>query len=649
MCGIAGFWAPQGRLDAGAARETLAGMTDAIAHRGPDATSAWLNGETGIALGHRRLSIVELSSAGAQPMTSDSGRLVIVYNGEIYNHVALRHDLEAAGAAPTWRGLSDTETLLAAIEAWGLEETLRRAYGMFALALWDRSAHSLTLARDRLGEKPLYFAQTRGTLLFGSELKALLAFPGFAPGLDPEAIDSFLRLSYIPAPRAIYQGVAKLMPGTLARFTTPGTAPKVINYWSLDGVIAETASERATLGGFDASAEALDAVLAEVVESQMMAEVPLGAFLSGGIDSSLITALMQERSARPVRTFSIGFDNARFNESKHAAAVADHLGTEHTELIVTEDDALALIPTLPAIYDEPFADSSQLPTALLCRLTRQHGLSVALSGDGGDEMFGGYNRHISGPRLWRGVSHLPAPLRRSLFGAVGSAEKVFARSEAARQASRWLGLPMTAIDRMGRFADSLGNSIDFEGFHARLIATGSELSAPGLADLPLAPRGFKLTLAEQMMRWDALTYLPDDIMVKVDRAAMAASLETRAPFLDARVVRAAWALPEGHRIGPLGGKSPLRTLLYRRVPRELIDRPKQGFAIPLDSWLRGSLRDWGEDLITSDTDLPGARAAALLWSDHQAGRRNLGSALWNWLMLAHWYDAVGRPGVEVRR
>lgn len=624
-------------------------MTDTIAHRGPDATGAWLNGETGIALGHRRLSIVELSSAGAQPMTSDSGRLVIVYNGEIYNHFALRNDLEAAGAAPAWRGQSDTETLLAAIEAWGLEETLRRAYGMFALALWDRSAHSLTLARDRLGEKPLYFAQTRGTLLFGSELKVLRAFPGFAPGLDPEAIDSFLRLSYIPAPRAIYHGVAKLMPGTIAHFATPGTAPKVVNYWSLDGVIAETASERAAPGGFEVSVAAIETVLAEVVESQMVAEVPLGAFLSGGIDSSLITALMQERSVRPVRTFSIGFDDERFNESKHAAAVADHLGTEHTELMVTEDDAVALIPALPTIYDEPFADSSQLPTALLCRLTQQHGLSVALSGDGGDEMFGGYNRHISGPRLWRGVSHIPAPLRRSLFGAVGSAEKVFACSETARQASRWLGLPMTAIDRMGRFADSLGNSIDFEGFHARLIATGSELSAAGLADLPLAPTGLKLTLAEQMMRWDSLTYLPDDIMVKVDRAAMAASLETRAPFLDARVVRAAWALPEGHRIGPLGGKSPLRKLLYRRVPRELIDRPKQGFAIPLDQWLRGSLRDWGEDLITSGTDLPGARAAALLWSDHQAGRRNLGSALWNWLMLAQWYDAVGRPGVEVRR
>lgn len=643
MCGIAGFWVPAGRLDGAACRAALAAMTDAIAHRGPDLADGWHEAETGVSLGHRRLSIVDLSPAGAQPMVSASGRLVIVYNGEIYNHAVLRRELEDAGRAAAWRSHSDTETLLAAIETWGVEKTLRRAFGMFALALWDREARTLTLARDRLGEKPLYYAQPGGTLLFGSELKALRAFPGFAPGLDAQAMDAFLRLSCIPAPRTIYAGVAKLMPGTMARFDAPGAAPEISRYWSLDAVIADTAPSRAAPASFEASVDALDAVLTEVVDGQMMADVPLGAFLSGGIDSSLITALMQERSARPVRTFSIGFDDPRFNEGAHAAAVARHLGTEHTELTVTERDALDLIPALPAIYDEPFADSSQLPTALLCRLTRQSGLTVALSGDGGDEMFGGYNRHLSGPKLWRRASRLHAPLRRSLFGAVGRADGLFAHSDRARRVARQLGLPVTAIDRMGRFADSLGNSADFVGFHARLIATGGELSAPTSADLPPAPADAGLTPAEEMMRWDALTYLSDDILVKVDRAAMAASLETRAPFLDARVVRTAWAMPEGHRIGPLGGKSPLRALLYRRVPRELIDRPKQGFAIPLDRWLRGSLRDWGDDLIASGASLPGAQAAAGLWSDHQARRRNLGTPLWNWLMLAEWHRASGLP------
>ena len=640
MCGIAGFWLPTGRLGDAEAEAALIAMTNAISHRGPDGEGSWHEPDSGIALGHRRLSIIDLSPAGAQPMTSFSGRFVVIYNGEIYNHTALRRELEAAGVAIRWRGHSDTETLLAGIEAWGLEETLRRAFGMFAFALWDRYARVLTLARDRIGEKPLYYGQSDGMLLFGSELKALEAFPGLELSPDPRAADAFLRLSYVPAPLSIYQGVSKLMPGTFARFTSPSIRPEFVPYWSLDKVIDETSPMRSGGGCFDDSVVCLDSVLAEVIDEQMVADVPLGAFLSGGVDSSLITALMQERGRRRVRSFSIAFDDPRFNEGEHAAAVARHLGTDHTELVVTEADARDLIPSLPAIYDEPFADPSQLPTALLCRLVRQD-LTVALSGDGGDEIFGGYNRHLSGPNLWRKVSRLPRPLRRGFFGAVGWAEGGLARSNSARRVARFLGLPLTAVDRMGRFADSLGNSVDFENFHAHLVATGGELSAPSAADLPSTPAGSQLTPAEEMMRWDTLTYLADDIMVKVDRAAMAASLETRAPLLDPRVIRAAWGMAADHRLGSLGGKSPLRALLYRRVPRTLVDRPKQGFAVPLDSWLRGVLRDWGADLLADGAEIPGADQAAKLWSDHQQGRRNLGSALWNWLMLAEWNRSAG--------
>ncbi|ADP69689.1 asparagine synthase (glutamine-hydrolyzing) [Rhodomicrobium vannielii ATCC 17100] len=644
MCGIAGIWWPEGQRQ-GEAEVVAAAMAARLHHRGPDARGVWADGAAGIALGHARLSILDLSPAGAQPMVSASGRHVVVFNGEIYNHLDLRRELEAAGAAPVWRGHSDTETLLALCDRHGIEAALRSATGMFALAVWDRAERTLTLARDRMGEKPLYFGRADRALVFASELKALRAAPGFEAEIDPASVAAYLRHSCVPEPHCIYRGVRKVEPGALVRLSHPAEAAfaEPRSYWSLGATIA--AAE--PLGGdYRAMCNEVEACLAEVVRSQMLSDVPLGCFLSGGIDSSLTAALMTRAAKGPVRTYAIGFEDARFNEAPHARRVAEHLGTAHTEFTLTEVDALSVISELPAIYDEPFADPSQIPTLLLARLTRQH-VTVALSGDGGDEVFGGYNRYTFGPRMLEWGQLLPAPLRRAAGRSIQALQRMgTSESSWLRPAARGLGLPMTTVDKLSRFGRAFADAGDTEALYRGLVSTcnapASLMASPAAeaASRSLGAVARDLTPAEWMMATDALTYLPGDILVKVDRAAMSASLETRAPFLDRRVVELAWRLPISARIEDGKGKRILRDILNRYVPRQLMERPKQGFAIPLDAWLRGPLRAWAEDLITPavlrETGVLDAGAVGPLWDAHQGGQDNAGWTLWAILMLQSW-------------
>ncbi|MBJ6983006.1 asparagine synthase (glutamine-hydrolyzing) [Luteimonas sp. MC1572] len=646
MCGFTGFWA---RSSAGGDIAAIATtMADHIRHRGPDDGGAWADTETGIAIAHRRLSILDLSPAGHQPMASASGRWVLAYNGEVYNHLELRKRLEAEGAAPAWRGHSDTETLLAAIEAWGVDDTIKRSVGMFALALWDRQDRTLWLARDRIGEKPLYYGWQGDTFLFGSELKALRAHPVFNAAIDRGAVAMLLRHNYIPAPYSIYQGIHKLPPGTWLRLGSGERDVEPVAYWSLAAV-----AERGMAHPFEGSeADALDALerhLGNAVRGQMVADVPLGALLSGGIDSTVIAALMQASSSRPVRTFTIGFDEKQYDEATHARAVAAHLGTDHTELRLSGDDALALVPRMPAMYDEPFADSSQLPTHLVMKLARQH-VTVALSGDAGDEMFGGYNRYFLGPKTWDRIRWMPPVLRRA-FGAALTA------------------LPATTVNRMfGPVAGRAGIALPGDKAHklgARLTGVRSldDLYVSLVSEWP-DPAGTAVgghmppNLLDDRLRWpklgdpvarmmalDGLTYLPDDILVKVDRASMAVSLETRAPFLDRDVMEFAWSLPMHMKLRNGKGKWLLRQLVDRHVPRALMERPKMGFGIPLDQWLRGPLREWGETLLAEDRlkregyfDPAPIRAT---WLRHQRGEGSFGYRLWAVLMFQAWLEQEG--------
>jgi asparagine synthase (glutamine-hydrolysing) len=652
MCGIAGLWWAGGQRQE-TAEAVAAAMAARLHHRGPDARGVWADGAAGIALGHARLSILDLSPAGAQPMASASGRHVIVFNGEIYNHLELRRELEAAGAAPAWRGHSDTETLLAAFEHWGVEPALERANGMFALGLWDRRARSLTLARDRMGEKPLYWGRAGGALVFASELKALRAVPGFEAEIEPASLAAYLRLSYVPEPHAIYRGVQKVEPGATLRLTGAGDGEAARHYWSL----AETIAEARPLDGTPtALADRVEACLAEVVASQMLSDVPLGCFLSGGIDSSLTAALMTKAARGPVRTYAIGFEDARFNEAPHARRVAAHLGTEHTEFTVTEAEALGLVDDLPQIYDEPFADPSQIPTVLLSRLTRQH-VTVALSGDGGDEVFGGYNRYVLGPRLLGWGRRLPGPMRRVAGRSVAALQRMGTSERSwLRPAARSLGLPVTTVDKLSRFGRAFADAGDVEALYRGLVSTNdaaaSLMAAPAAeaASWSLGPVGRPLAPAEWMMAADTLTYLPGDILVKVDRAAMSASLETRAPFLDRRVVELAWRLLLPARVDGGTGKRILRDILHRHVPREIMERPKQGFAVPLDRWLRGPLKSWAGDLLAPvalrTAGLLDADAVGRLWAAHQSGRDNAGQALWSVLMLQGWVAAGASVAVD---
>lgn len=642
MCGLTGFWSFGGSTEE-TARDRVKAMAGRILHRGPDDAGVWLDANSGIALGHRRLAVVDLSPAGHQPMVSSGGRFVLVFNGELYNHLALRQELAATGADPAWRGHSDTETLLACIEAWGVEATLKRSVGMFAVALWDREQRCLILARDRAGEKPLYYGWQGDTFLFGSELKALRAHPAFNAAVDRGALALYLRHNYIPAPYSIHQGIFKLPPGTWLELRQGQRDLEPRAYWSLAEVAERGASDPFT--GSDV--EAVDEVarlLGNAVAGQQVADVPLGALLSGGIDSTLITALMQAWSRQPVRTFTIGFDEKAYDEATHARAVAAHLGTQHTELRLSANDALDLIPQLPSMYDEPFADSSQLPTHLVMRLARQH-VTVALSGDAGDEFFGGYNRYFLGPRAWRRMGWMPAPARHAL-GALMTCVP-------AHTINHWMA-PLASrlgVAQLGNKAHKLGRGLrhvggiddlyvslvtewpDADGMVVDGFIPANLLDArerwPKLAD-PVA----------RMMALDGLTYLPDDILVKVDRAAMAVSLETRAPFLDRDVMEFAWRLPLHMKLRDGKGKWILRQLLDRYVPRDLIERPKMGFGIPLDEWLRGPLREWAGDLLAEDRlrreGYLHPEAITRTWNAHLRGQGSFGYRLWSVLMFQAW-------------
>lgn len=639
MCGIAGFLGGK-RLVADEASAIARRMADAVAHRGPDDAGVWLDGEAGVALAHRRLAVIDLSAAGHQPMLSASGRSVIVFNGEIYNHAELRRRLDAECAALAWRGHSDTETLLVAIEHWGLEEALRAATGMFAFAFWDRQEKTLCLARDRLGEKPLYYGWQNGAFLFGSELKALVAHPSFAADVDRDALALFLRYCCISSPWSIYKGVRTLPPGTYVKLAAsrqrPGELPDPCRYWSLRSVVA--AGRAAPFAGSPEDAVGhLHDVLLQSVRRQMVADAPLGAFLSGGIDSSTVVALMQAQSSRPVRTFTIGFDQPEYNEAEHAKAVAGHLGTDHTELYVSAQEARDVVPRLPELFDEPFADPSQMPTFLVAGMARRH-VTVALSGDGGDELFGGYGHYASTPQRWRWLSAIPLPLRRLGAAAITAS----GADELRRQpgALRWLQA------RAAKLA-LLVNCRTLEEFHwrrrshwqhpATVVVGAAEpdtvLSQP--ANWPEADG-----LAARLMAVDALSYLPDDLLVKVDRTAMGVSLETRAPFLDHHVVEFVWRLPLSFRLRNAQSKWILRQVLHKYVPRPLVERPKAGFSVPLASWLRGPLRDWAEALLDGQRlrqeGFFDPRPIRRKWQNLLHGYEQCEPQIWSILMFQAW-------------
>ncbi len=649
MCGFTGFLSATGGVDCAHAQDLLRRMADKIVHRGPDSDGYWVDPASGIGLAHRRLAIVDLSPAGAQPMASASGRYVLAFNGEIYNHQHIRRALEREGnLIASWRGHSDTETLLAGFDTWGLVATLQRAIGMFAIALWDRELRTLTLARDRLGEKPLYYGwQGQGgaaAFLFGSELSALRRHPAFAAEVNRDALALYMRHNCISGDHSIYSGIQKLAPGHLLTVSQAKPESVVRAWWSGAEVSARGVAQPFA-GSPEQAVDALEALLRDAVAQQMMADVPLGAFLSGGIDSSTVVALMQAQSSRPVRTFSIGFYEEGYNEAEHAKAVAQHLGTDHTELYVTAQQALDVIPRLPTLYSEPFADSSQIPTFLVSQLARQH-VTVSLSGDAGDELFCGYTRYQLTAGLWRKVSRLPRPLRLAAAGVIrGLPTGVWDKLGGVLPAS----LGARVGDKLHKGAALLG-SRSVEDLYRDMV---SHWADPASVVLGATEPATVLTAAqpdlaglgdvERMMALDMLSYLPDDILAKVDRAAMGVSLETRVPFLDHRVVEFAWSLPLDYKLRNGVAKWPLRQVLYRHVPRELIERPKMGFGVPIDHWLRGPLRDWAESLLSeSRFRQEGFFNPAPIrqkWAEHLSGSRNWQYHLWDVLMFQAWLEA----------
>lgn len=655
MCGLTGFLDTTTGLDCDSQRAFIARMAACLIHRGPDDGGEWTDEKTGIALGFRRLAIVDLSPAGHQPMMSASGRYVMAFNGEVYNFGAIRAELEAAGLAPEFRGGSDTEVMLAAFEAWGLEKAVQRFVGMFAFALWDREERTLHLVRDRLGVKPMYYGWAGKTLLFGSELKALRAHPDFEGKLDRNALALMLRYDYIPAPYSIYQGFHKLPVGSILtiRPDRPQEA-RPMAYWSAKSV-AE-AGVRTPFQGSDAEATAhLDGLLRDSIGLRMIADVPLGVFLSGGVDSSIVVALMQAMSSRPVKSFTIGFREESYNEAQHARAVAKHLGTDHTELIVSPEEAMAVIPRLPHLYDEPFADASQIPTFLVSQLARQS-VTVSLSGDGGDELFGGYNRYFWGRSLWNRMGKIPRGLRSAGAGVMHAVSpsvwdslfKLAGPMLPSRARQRNPG------DKIGKLAEIMGA----EGPDALYLGLISHWKQPtqlveGSQEppTPFTDRSQWADLDDftlRMMYLDTVSYLPDDILVKVDRASMGVSLEAREPLLDHRILEFAWQLPMNMKIRDGKGKWLLRQALYKYVPHELIERPKTGFGVPIDEWLRGPLRDWAESLLgESALKRNGVFQPAPIrkkWAEHLSGRHNWQYYLWNILMAQAWLEGESKAG-----
>ena len=710
MCGFTGFLTNDASILTRAEAEATR-MALAIQHRGPDDAGAWADTTTGVALGFRRLSILDLSKAGHQPMHSVSGRFVMTFNGEIYNHAGLRDLLSASQLglpAQPWRGHSDTETLLACLEAWGLEETLKKTVGMFAIALWDTQTRTLHLARDRFGEKPLYYGwvstanNSSHAFVFGSELKAMRAYPGFANPVSRDALALYMRFTYVPAPYSIYQNIFKLEPGCMlsintainqnnstsinsalpqsgilveaAHLPTASSTPfrppavqgglRMHRWWSLASVV-ESGSQN-QISSEDEVLETLEQQLKEAVRLQSSADVPLGAFLSGGVDSSCIVALMNAQASSPVKTFTVGFEEAGFDETPHARAVAKHLGTEHNELFVSANEAQGVIYDLPAMYDEPFADSSQIPTHLVCKAARQQ-VTVALSGDAGDELFGGYNRYFWGPRIWNRLAWMPYPARQVL-GAAIQAVPTAGWDFLSRPVNALLPASKNFVragDRFHKLAARLGGVQNLDELYNSLVSewqdpaqlvkgAGSEdegeigciLREPASMLSDPWPAAGAEQFQLRMMYRDTMTYLPDDILCKVDRAAMATSLETRVPFLDHRVAELAWRLPLNMKIRNGQGKWALRQILYRYVPKELIDRPKAGFSIPIGQWLRGPFKDWAEAMLDEKRlEVEGyfyPKPIREKWLQHLSGRYDHTASIWAVLMFQSWLESTNR-------
>jgi asparagine synthase (glutamine-hydrolysing) len=637
MCGIAGFWLKKPLAEDPIA--LLNRMGNTLAHRGPDDSGVFYDNKAGIGLSFRRLSIIDLSAEGHQPMASSSGRYSIIFNGEVYNYEEVRAEL----GSHEWRGRSDTEVMLAAIERWGLEAAVRRFVGMFAFALCDSFEQRLHLVRDRVGIKPLYYGHIDGSFVFASELKALKIFPGFQPQIDRDSLAAYMRCAYVPAPHSIYRGIRQLPGGNILTLSAAEASPVVTPFWSAADVAREGVKSRME-GSDEEILEGLHTTLADAVRLRMIADVPLGAFLSGGIDSSLVVALMQSQSSRPVKTFTIGFHEDAFNEADHARKIAQHLGTDHTELFVTAKDALDLVPLLPSMYDEPFADSSQIPTHLVSKLARQK-VTVALSGDGGDELFCGYFRYTFVNSLWNILKRIPRP------AAIGLARLI--RTVPPSMIDKWLGLfllrgrlSISPGHKLYRLADHL-TAQDPAEIYLRAVSMWPEpadlvLGSNEYPGLLQAIHNFSTmpTAPEMAMLTDLTNYLPDDILTKVDRASMAVSLEARVPLLDHRVIELAWRLPLNFKIRAGKTKWALRQMLNRYVPASLIERPKMGFTMPVDFWLRGPLRSWAEDLLAPGTlgrhglfSVPPIRAK---WEEHVSGARNWQHLLWPVLMFQAW-------------
>jgi len=625
-------------------------MADQLVHRGPDDSGQWFDPDVGIAIGHRRLSIVDLSEQGHQPMISQYGRYVIAFNGEIYNFNKLRKELACCHGI-SWRGSSDTEVLLAGIEVWGLEEVLLKVEGMFALAVWDREARILRLARDRMGEKPLYYGWQNGVFMFASELKALRVHPAFLGELDRNALMLFLHYNYIPAPFSIYSGIMKLPAGSIVNIKLDDSFSQQdpIPYWSLNDVVNNRKLLQDSYESDEKAVGYLDKLLGEVISEQLVADVPVGAFLSGGIDSSTVVALMQAHSQNQVKTFSIGFHEEGYNEAIYADKIAAHLGTDHTELYVSSNEAMDVIPHLPLLYDEPFSDISQIPTYLIAKLARQQ-ITVSLTGDGGDELFGGYERHYIAANIWNKFNKMPVILRRLVSSGI------YAIPE-----SGWNQL-LSGFNRV--FPDSIKttkpgyklyklaaviNALTPEELYQKLVscwmnplplANYNQVNEGKIQDDICLPDDF--SVAESIMYYDALSYLPDDILVKVDRATMGVGLESRIPMLNHKVVEYAWGLPLSMKIRDGKGKWILREVLHRYVPKRLIERPKMGFSVPIDSWLRGPLKCWAEELLAEtrlrEQGYLNPEPIRRKWEEHLSGKRNWQYQLWNVLMFQAWLD-----------
>lgn len=648
MCGISGFIETTRRSGNSVLQSIALSMVNTLRHRGPDDVGVWVDADAGIALGHRRLSILDLSPEGHQPMHSACGRYVISFNGEIYNFRALRREMEGLGHR--FRGRSDTEVMLACISQWGIMEATKKFNGMFAFAVWDRRERLLHLGRDRMGEKPLYYGWMGKAFLFGSELKALRGYPDCSPEINRDALALYLRYNYIPAPHSIYKGITKVLPAHLVTVSgvDVGRAPVARCYWSLEEVAAQGAAQ--PFSGSEQEAVAhLDELLRDSIKLRMESDVPLGAFLSGGVDSSTVVALMQAQSIRPVQTFTVGFNESAYNEAEHAKAVARHLGTAHTEIYVRPEEAMAVIPRLPLLYDEPFSDSSQIPTFLISELARRD-VTVTLSGDGGDELFAGYTRYFLGLRVWRQVGWLPLMVRSLAANGIKAVSQ-----ESWERLLLAMGpvLPKTLRmrspgEKMHRLAEVL-TAKDSEAIYLEMSSHCKDpLSlVPGAADLPTVlgdGAGLKALngFAQRMMYIDMMTYLPDDILVKVDRASMGVSLESRVPFLDHRLVEFAWKVPLSMKIRGGAGKWLLRQVLYQYVPPSLIDRPKMGFGVPIDEWLRGPLREWAEELLDEkrlrDHGFFSVEPIRTRWQSHLSGDADWQYHLWDILMFQAWLE-----------